>query len=74
MENHIRQIRHERGLTLDTVASQVECSIPYLSDLELNRRGARPETWKRIAAALGVTVEELKGDEHDTVPDHSASS
>ena len=48
-------------------------SPPFLYDLENGRRGARPETMERIAAALGVTVEELKGGDSDTVSDDSAS-
>lgn len=70
--NRVREIRKQRGMALREIASAAECSIPYLSDLELNRRGAKPETWQRIADALGVTVQELRGDDDDKVPDHPA--
>ena len=59
MANRVREIRKIKGMTLAEVAANVGCSIPFLSDVELNRRGAKPETWKKIADALGVKVEEL---------------
>ena len=60
MANRVRLLRTEKGLTLKQLAEKVDCSIAFLSDLEKNRRGARPETWARIAEALGVKVEELR--------------
>lgn len=65
--NRVRETRKEKGMALREIASAAGCSIPFLSDLELNRRGAKPETWQRIAAALGVTVEQLRGDEHGAI-------
>ena len=70
--NRVRDIRKARNLTLQKVAEEVSCSIAFLSDVELNRRGAKPETWQRIADALGVTVQELRGDDNGKVPDHPA--
>lgn len=63
MANRVREIRKIKGTTLAEVAAKVGCSIPFLSDVELNRRGAKPETWQRIADAMGVTVEQLKGED-----------
>lgn len=60
MANRVRLLRTEKGLTLKQVAEKVDCSIAFLSDLEKGNRGARPETWARIAEALGVKVEELR--------------
>lgn len=56
----IREVREAKGITQSFLASSALVSQPYLSDLEYNRRGAKPETLKRIADVLGVTVEELK--------------
>ena len=56
----IREVREAKGVTQSFLASSAQVSQPYLSDLEYNRRGAKPETIKRIADVLGVTVEELK--------------
>ena len=61
--SRIRAIRKEKGLMLRDIAGVTGCSIAFLSDLELKRRGAKPETWQRIADALGVTVEELREDD-----------
>lgn len=57
--NRIKEIRESKHLMQKEVAENARISRPYLHDLENNRRGARPETYKRIADALGVTVEEL---------------
>lgn len=56
----IKELREKRGMMQKELAEIAKISRPYLHDLENNRRGARPETLKRIADALGVTVEELK--------------
>lgn len=57
--NRIKEIRESKHLMQKELAEIAKISRPYLHDLEYNRRGARPETYKRIADALGVTVEEL---------------
>lgn len=57
--NRIKEIRETIGMKQNQLAMKAEVSSPYLYDLENNRRGARPETLERIAAALGVTVDEL---------------
>ena len=67
--NEMRTIRKQRGLTLKTVAGASGVTFQYLADLELGRRGAKRETLQRIADALGVTVEDLKGGD-DEVPDN----
>ena len=67
--NRVRQLRSERGMTQKTLADAACVSRPFLVDIEKGHRGAKSETWQRIADALGVTVEELKGGD-DAVPDH----
>ena len=56
----IREVREAKGVTQSFLASLAQVSQPYLSDLEHNRRGAKPDTIRRIADVLGVTVDELK--------------
>lgn len=70
--NRIREMRKDRKLTLADVASSVGVSVPYLFDLEFGKRGAKPETWQRIANFFGVTVAELKGGEECAVTDNRA--
>lgn len=71
MANRIKAIRETKRITQKFLSEMAQVSQPYLYDLENNKRGAKPETWSRIADALGVTVQELKGDD-DEVSDHSA--
>ena len=57
--NRIREVREAKGITQQALANLVGVSRPYIVDLEKNRRGARPETWARIAEALGIRPSEL---------------
>ena len=57
--NRIRAIRVKKKLSQVEVARSAGISQPYLCDLENNRRGAKPETYKRIADVLEVPVNEL---------------
>lgn len=65
-----RTIRKTQGKTLLTVAREAGISIQFLADFEQGRRSAKRETEQRIADALGVPVEELRGDDNDQLPDH----
>ena len=59
----IKELRKLVGLKQKELANAAAVSQPYLHDLELGARGAKPETWERIANALGVTVDMVKGKE-----------
>lgn len=61
--NNIKRIREEKGMTQKALADAASISAPYLLDLERGSRGAKPETWMRIASALGCTVAELMNDD-----------
>lgn len=61
MSNSIKEIRMKKGMTQKALAQAVGVSSPYLHDLEKEARGAKRETLEKIAAALGVTVDELIG-------------
>ena len=58
--NKIKALREQAGIQQKELAARAEISQPFLCDLENNRRGAKPETYQRIADALGVKVEDLK--------------
>ena len=58
--NRIAEIRKEKGITQIELAARSGVSQPYIVDLEHGRRGASPDTWARIAEALGVQVDELR--------------
>ena len=68
--NRVKEIREAKGMTQQMVADAACISRPFLVDIEKERRGAKPETWQKIADALGVKVEELRGDDDDKLPDH----
>ena len=59
----IKALREKNGVSQTDLSRKSGISQPYLCDLENNRRGAKPGTLQRIADALGVTVDELKGEE-----------
>lgn len=70
--NRVREIRTRLNITQQALADAAGVSRPFLVDIEKGRRGAKADTWSRIAGALGVTVTELRGDDH-AVSDYSGS-
>ena len=56
----IKALREEQNIAQIELARRVGVSQPYLHDLENNKRGARQETLEKIAAELGVKVEDLE--------------
>ena len=61
--NKIKAIREAKGLTQKALAEAAKVSAPFMYDLENGNRNALPETWERIANALGCTVYDLIGKE-----------
>lgn len=57
--NRIKELREFMKVSQCELAKAAQVSQPYLYDLENNRRGAKPETFERIAKALGVEVSDL---------------
>jgi transcriptional regulator with XRE-family HTH domain len=64
--NRIRELRKERGLTLDQLAALLDppssgapINSSTLSKLEIGQRVVTPERAALIAKALGVTPEDL---------------
>ena len=55
----IRDIRQERELTLAELAGKVGVSIPHLSEVERGKKNLNNHLLVRLAAALGVTPEDL---------------
>lgn len=70
MGNNVRKVRREKDITQTELARLAGVTQPYLVDLEHGRRGAKASTMKRIADALGVTVEELWGGDEDEASDN----
>lgn len=57
--NRIKELRETKGINQKELSEMAGISRPFLCDLEKNRRGAKPETYQRIADALGVPVADL---------------
>ena len=64
----IKDLRTEKGLTLDQLAQETGSSKSYIWELE-NKNPPRPSAEKlsAIAAALGVTVDYLIGSDEQTL-------
>ena len=58
--NRIKEIRERLNISQIELARKTGISQPFMHDLENNRRGAKRETFQRIADALGVEVSELE--------------
>jgi transcriptional regulator with XRE-family HTH domain len=55
--------RLDKGQTLDALHRDAGVSLPHLSSLERGTRRGTARTWRKIAAALGTTVADLKAPE-----------
>lgn len=58
----LREKRRDTGLRMVEVADAAQVSRPFMCDLEHGKRGARLDTWKRIAAVLGCEVDAIVED------------
>lgn len=58
-ENPVRVWRQYRGVSLRSLADQARISPSGLSDIETGKSEGRPSVLQRIAAVLGVSLEEL---------------
>ena len=58
-ESQLRSWRKHRGLTLEKLASMVGSHKVNLSTLERGKQKGTVETWRRVAEALNVTIEEI---------------
>lgn len=63
---YIRNVRDKKDMSLRELAEKLECSAPFLYDIELGRRHPSDELFSKIARHLGVTKDELE--KYDTRP------
>lgn len=61
MRGRLRQLRTERGLTLQQVATSANLDVSTLSRLESGKRRLAIDHLPGLAQALGVSVDELLG-------------
>jgi len=58
--NPIKAWREYRGLTQDELAARSSISKAYLCQIETGKRAGTIKTLRAIAAALGITVDDLQ--------------
>jgi DNA-binding Xre family transcriptional regulator len=58
-ESPVRVWRQYRGISLRALAAQAHVSTSALSDLETGKSEGRPGSLRRIAIALGITLDDL---------------
>ncbi len=64
----LRQLRVDRGWTLEALAEVTELSVPYLSRLESGQRQPSLAALVTLAEAYGLTVSELLGEREPAAP------
>lgn len=60
-ENPIRVWREHRGLSVKALAEKAGIAPAYLSQVETGKRDGTVETLRKLAGALGVTLDDLVG-------------
>ena len=59
----IREVRHEKGITLHELAKRVGCSTPHMSGIERGIKRVNGDVLQATADALGVEPWELIADQ-----------
>ena len=57
----IRELREEKDLSLREFAKKLNCSAPFISDIELGRRFPSDDVLEAMAKILIVAIDELRG-------------
>jgi ribosome-binding protein aMBF1 (putative translation factor) len=60
-QNRVRVWREHRGLTAAALSKQAGIASAYLSQIETGKREGTVETYRKLAAALGITLDDLIG-------------
>lgn len=58
-ENPIRVWREHRGMSVKALAESVGIAAAYLSQVETGKRDGTVDTFRKIAAALSITIDDL---------------
>jgi transcriptional regulator with XRE-family HTH domain len=58
----IRELRHDRKMTLRKLSSKSHIALSHLSDIERGRKNPPPPTLESIAGGLSLTATELIGE------------
>lgn len=63
----IRAVRRKRGLTQNTLAEAISCSVQFLSNIENGKKGVSLDTFLSIANALHVSTDALLMDSLENI-------
>ncbi|WP_279080856.1 helix-turn-helix transcriptional regulator [Lactobacillus apis] len=66
MKNRIKELREEKGLTLEKLGEKVDIAKNTLSRYESGKREPKLETWQKLADYFDVSVPYLQGFEMQT--------
>ena len=61
MQNRLKELRHEKKLTLKELGEKVGMRNSTLSQYETNKREPKLETWQKLADFFNVPVDYLLG-------------
>lgn len=67
MKNRLKELRHEKNLTLRELGEKVGMRNSTLSQYETNKREPKLETWQKLADFFHVPTEYLMGLTNDRV-------
>ena len=62
MKNRLKQLREERHLSQEKLASKVGLTGSSIVFFETGKREPKPETWQKLADFFDVSVPYLKGE------------
>lgn len=61
--NRIEQLRKQQGITLVELAEKTGLTAATISRLQNKKVGGDIRTWEKLANALGVSIDYLRGGE-----------
>lgn len=66
--NRLAELREQRALTLRELSALSGIATDTINQIELGHRKPRPSTLRKVAKALGVEPQELRGTEETATP------
>lgn len=60
-DHKVRIWREHRGLTLSALAEKARIPVSYLSEIETGKNPGSVDAYRKLAAALGLSLDDLAG-------------
>ena len=58
-ESALKVWRKHRGMTLQTLSKAAGIGVSFLSEIENGKRRGAPQLWRKLAAALNVSADDI---------------